>query len=210
MGIGGSLAALGPTATLSYALARAGAKSGLFAWHRYRIIAVPVSAMPAMPRGHNARLIDAAELAGHAIDADAATQHARFGAGLACIGAFAGDQLVGVNWLATGHHDEDEVDARYVLPADAAWDTGLWVPPERRMGRAFAAIWAGTADWLAERGLARSMSRIADYNSASIAAHARMAARTVATVAFLSLGPVQFCIGARPRLGGATVDLRGC
>jgi hypothetical protein len=211
MGIVGSMATLGVATGLSYAAARAGSASGLFAWHRYRIVAVPVTRMPAMPRGHSARVLGTADLAGLPIDASAAVRNARFAAGLTCLGAFAGDALVGVNWLTVGAHDEDEVRVRYLLPADAAWDTGLWIPPERRLGRAFAAVWAATASWLAERGLERSMSRIADYNEPSLSAHLRMGAVVTGSLSVLTVGKSRLAVGARPLLSRRAlpiVDLR--
>jgi hypothetical protein len=211
MGIVGSMATLGVATGLSYAAARAGSASRLFAWHRYRIVSVPVTGMPAMPRGHSARVLGTADLAGLPIDASAAVQAARFAAGLTCIGAFAGDALVGVNWLTIAAFDEDEVRVRYLLPADAAWDTGLWIPPERRLGRAFAAVWAATAAWLAERGLARSISRIADYNTPSLRAHLRMRATVIASLSVLTVGQSRLAAGARPLLSRRAlpvVDLR--
>jgi hypothetical protein len=213
MGIIGTIRTLGPATALSYAAARAGSASASVDWHRYRIISVPRTAMPAMPRGHGARLLAAGELAAVPIDVSPAVQRQRFDAGLVCLAAFAGETLVAVNWLARGSHDEDEVRVRYLLPADAAWDTGLWIPPERRLGRAFAAIWAGTAAWLAEAGLQRSMSRIADYNVQSLTAHRRMGGAEVASLACLRVGSAQLALPASPALTTArgetpVLDLR--
>lgn len=211
MGIGGSIGTLGLATALSYAAARTGTVSKLFGWHRYRIVSVPVAGMPIMPRGHTVRWLEAGELARHAIDVDARVQMVRFAAGLSCIAAFAGEELVGVNWLGTEHYEEDEVRVRYVLPANSAWDTGLWVVPERRLGRAFAAVWAGTAEWLREHGLTRTMSRIADYNTASLQSHWRMDAVEVAKLAVLSIGDIQVGLGARPvftRTAIPVVDLQ--
>lgn len=213
MGISGSIGTLGLATSLSYAAARAGTVSKLFDWHRYRIVSVPVAGMPVMPRGHTARRIEQRELAKYAIDADARVQAARFAAGLACIAAFSGDDLVAVNWLGTGQYDEDEVRVRYRLPADAAWDTGLWVVPERRLGRAFASVWAGTAEWLRDQGLNRTMSRIADYNTPSLQSHFRMGATEVARLAVLSMSGVQLGFGAQPLLTRSAVplvDLQAC
>lgn len=196
----GNLKSLGMRTTLSYAAARLAARSGAFAYHRYLLMAVPRAGMPAMPRGFNAREIGADELRRLAIDASPDVQAARFGQGLACIGAFSGDELVGVNWLKRTSYDEDEVRVRLLLPADAAWDTGLWVAPERRLSRAFAALWAGTATWLAGQGLARSMSRIADYNLASINSHRRMGGVTLGSMAVTTIGGLQIAAGASPRL----------
>jgi len=215
MTVGGSLKALGIGTALSYVVARVLAGGKHLAYHRYRIVSVPRTGTPAMPRNHMVRRIDAAELKTFDIDAPLDVQHRRFGHGLVCLGAFEAGVLVGVNWLALGHYDEDEVSVRFLLPDDAAWDTGLWIRPDRRLSRAFAALWAGTADWLAERGLDRSISRIADYNLTSLNSHRRMQGGTIGTMTVLRLGNVQLAARAQPRVTRigrgepAIVDLRG-
>lgn len=213
MAIGDSLRTMGLATTISYAAARASAASRVFDYHSYLIIAVPRQSMPQPPRGYDVREIDAATLSTFNIDASLQVQQARFDSGLTCIGAFEGDNLVGVNWLGTESHVEDEVHIRYLLPEDAAWDTGLWIRPERRLSRTFAALWSGSAKWLETRRLNRSMSRIADYNSASLSAHRRMSAEVVGTLTVLGVGGWQLATVARPaliRISGepATVDLR--
>ncbi|MBW7946778.1 MAG: hypothetical protein H3C60_10165, partial [Sphingomonadaceae bacterium] len=70
--------------------------------------------------------------------------------------------------------------------------------------------------WLAERGLVRSLSRIADYNTGSLRPHERMGGKTLGTLAAMRLGAWQIAAGARPaavRAGAGTpavCDLRGC
>lgn len=216
MAFSDTLRTLGPLTSLSYALGRAAARVRGVSWHRYVLIAVPLSGMPKMPRGHVVRELSADALKTLVIDAPLDVQADRFARGLICLGAFDGEVLVGVNWLARGQYDEDEVDVRFLLPDDAAWDTGLWIREDRRLGRAFAALWAGTGAWLAERGLKRSLSRIADYNTGSLRPHERMGGKTLGTLAAMRLGAWQIAAGARPaavRAGAGTpavCDLRGC
>jgi hypothetical protein len=192
--------ALGTATTLSYAIGRSAARIPGVSWHRYRLIAVPLSGMPKMPRGYAVRELSAGELKTLVIDAPLEVQADRFARGLICLGAFDGEVLVGVNWLARDHYDEDEVDVRFLLPADAAWDTGLWIREDRRLGRSFAALWAGTAAWLAEQGLTRSLSRIADYNLGSLRPHERMGGKTLGMLAAARIGAWQVALGARPAL----------
>lgn len=208
--------ALGTTTTLSYAIGRMAARIPGVSWHRYRLIAVPLSGMPKMPRGHSVRELSSGELKTLVIDAPLDVQADRFARGLICLGAFDGEVLVGVNWLARGQYDEDEVDVRFLLPDDAAWDTGLWIREDRRLGRAFAALWAGTGAWLAAHGLKRSLSRIADYNVGSLRPHQRMGGTRLGRLTALRLGAWQITEGAQPavvRVGAGTpalCDLRGC
>lgn len=211
---------LGMLGTFSYVLARAARASGVAAFHRYAIVSQPRERLPAMPAGYRVEALDAAALGalgqgGQRIDASAEVQALRFAAGLTCLGAFnRKDQLVGVIWLGTGRYDEDEVQARFLLPEGCCWDTGLWIAPKFRLGRAFAALWAGTGDWMAGRGLTHSLSRVSDYNLPAILSHKRMGARTLAHHTFIRVGAWQWSTHTRPRLvrGAGEVpelDLRG-
>jgi hypothetical protein len=145
--------------------------------------------------------LDAAALARHTIDAAPAVQAQRFAEGLDCLGAFdPKGRLTGVIWLRTGAHREDEVAVRYRIPARCCWDTGLWIAPQYRMGRSFAALWAGAGAWMDARGVDHSLSRVADYNMPSLLAHKRMGARVLAHHSFIRLGRWQWSTTTRPRL----------
>lgn len=201
MGWVGTYRTLGPKGFASYALARAAAALPGVVYRRYQLIAVPRVAMPPMPRGHQARILADAEVRHVAADLElgSGTIEFRLGQGMICLGAFRGERLLGVTWLTERPFDEDEVFVRFVPPPGAAWDTGLYVRPEDRGGRAFAALWAGTGRWLDERGLDWSMSRIIDYNDSSWRAHARMGGRVIDTLTALRVGNRQWLRGARPR-----------
>jgi hypothetical protein len=200
MGWAATYRALGPKGFASYALARATAALPGVDYRRYRVIAVPRAAMPPMPRGHTARILSEAEIrhVGGELELSDATIDFRLRQGMCCLGAFRGERLLGVNWLTERPFDEDEVTVRFVPPPGAAWDTGLYIRPEDRGGRGFAALWAGTAEWLAARGLDWSMSRITDYNIGSWRAHARMGGRIIETLTALRIGDRQWLSGAQP------------
>lgn len=212
---------LGMLGTFSYVLARAAQASGVAAFHRYAIVSQPRAQLPDMPAGYRVEALDAAALgalaaAGQRIDAPAEVQALRFAAGLTCLGAFnRKDQLVGVIWLGTGRYDEDEVQVRFLLPEHCCWDTGLWIAPKFRLGRAFAALWAGTGAWMGLRGLTHSLSRVSDYNLPAILSHKRMGARTLAHHTFIRVGTWQWSTHTRPRLvrgdmvTAPELDLRG-
>jgi hypothetical protein len=195
-----TLQMLGLAGVLSYAAARFAARAGMLGYNRYSLVAVPVCGMPVMPRGFYVAELDADALAAHSIDVTHDVQTARFAQGLVCLGAFnSKGELVGVNWVGRGPFVEDEVHVRFSVPGNAGWDTGLWVRPEHRLGRGFAALWAGTADWLRAQSLQWSMSRIADYNLASILSHRRMGAVTVGHVTAIRLFRWQWMAEGRPR-----------
>lgn len=192
--------ALGLAALASYYIARLAVKSRLFGYNRYVLVAVPVASMPAMPRGFTVRAIGAQELSHYTIDVCAAVQSARFNQGMTCLAAFnAKQELAGINWITGMPFLEDEVHMRFHTPENAAWDTGLWIHPGHRMGRAFAALWAGTAGWLRGNNHEWSISRIADYNTAAIMSHKRMDAADIGSIVCFRLLGWQFALQGRPR-----------
>ena len=210
MGWADTYRTLGAKGFASYAFTRAIAPVPGLVYRRYHIIALPRVALPSMPRGHCVRALSREEVACVADDLELSTGTIDFrtGQGMTCLGAFRGERLLGVNWVTNGPFDEDEVAVRFVPPPGAAWDTGLYIRPEDRGSRAFAALWAGTGDWLAQHGLDWSMSRITDYNEVSRRAHARMGAIAVYTPTPVRIGGRKLIFGARPshpRLGPDTV-----
>jgi len=162
--------------------------------------------MPAMPNGFSVRSLDLAALAEHHIDASRSEQQRRFADGLICLGAFnRKDALIGVIWLGVGAGYEPTLPVRLRLPADAAWDTGLWIPERYRLSRAFTALWAGAGEWLDQRGLTRSFSSIDDYNFRSFLAHKRMGFHSIGTVKYLHIGRWQWV--SIPRIGWLTLAI---
>lgn len=170
------------------------------AFHNYRLIAVPRSGMPPMPRDFSVAPFDEPEVVRYSETLElprAAIRH-RMEQGMTCLAAMRDGRVTGVNFVTTGPFDEDEVAVCFVPPPCAAWDTGLFVCPAQRGGRTFAALWAGTAEWLAERGLDWSMSRIAHYNLPSLASHQRMGGVEIGRLNALRVGGRQYLFGADP------------
>jgi hypothetical protein len=210
-----TLQMLGLAGLLSYGAARLAARAGMLGYNRYTLVAVPIEGMPKMPRGFQVTELSAEALAKLEIDVSVEVQAARFAQGLSCLGAFnPKGELVGVNWIGIGHFVEDEVHVRFSVPADAGWDTGLWVKPEHRLGRGFAALWAGTAEWLHTRGRRWSMSRIADYNLPSILSHKRMGSVTVGHITAIRFFRWQWMADGKPRIVrvdiGQAADMQLC
>ncbi|HEX7871526.1 MAG TPA: hypothetical protein VF475_01355 [Sphingobium sp.] len=191
---------IGRSGRLSYLLGRLCGKLPGVVYVRHLLVAVSAEDLPAMPRGYTARILRPDELAPHRIDADTETQRERFQAGMTCLGLFdRHDALLGVTWLGRAVHEETVLRIRFRLPPDAAWDGGLWIDEERRMSRAFIALWAGVRQWLEAEGLDQTISSIADYNAASLGAHRRLGARTIGQVGIIRIGPVQCTWGGRTR-----------
>lgn len=111
----------------------------------------------------------------------------RFEQGARCLGVYRRDQLIGYVWLAFGRYEEDEVRCTYELvdAAHSVFDFDLYVLPKHRMGIAFVAIWHGANEYLRERGVRYTFSRLTRFNLASRRAHARLGGHCAGRVFFL-------------------------
>jgi hypothetical protein len=207
-----SLKMLGVAGVVSYAAARLATKAGIVGYRRFAMVSVPLAGMPDMPRGFTVRELTPAALSQLTIDVPQPVQAGRFAQGLNCLGAFnPKDELVGVTWVGSEPFTETLFHVRFAVPDDAAWDTGLWIVPKHRLGRGFAALWAGTADWMRANGKRSSMSWIADYNLPSLMSHKRMGALTLGRITILRVFSWQYMAEGRPRLvrihGGPPADI---
>lgn len=196
-----SLKMLGVAGVLSYAAARLATKAGIIGYRRFVLVSVPLHGMPTMPRGFTVRELLPDALSHHVIDVPQPVQADRFAQGLTCLGAFnAKDDLVGVTWVGAGPYTESLVHVRFAVPLDAAWDCGLWIVPQYRLGRGFAALWAGTADWMRASHKTFSISWIADYNLPSLLSHRRMNGDTIGYLTAFRFFKWQYIANGRPRL----------
>lgn len=190
---------IGAIGLASYTVAWLCTKLRRIDYHRFKLVAVHRGHLPRIPRGYHWRMLTAAELAGHPIDIGPEAQQARWQAGLQCLAVFDRQgEFAGCSWLGRHRAEEPHFGVGFDLPGGAAWDTGLWVPQDRRMTRAFSAIWAAIGEWLDSEGLDWTVSTIADYNVASILAHRRLGAVDLRNVVAVRLGHWRLTLGAWP------------
>ncbi len=123
----------------------------------------------------------------------------RFADGAVCFVAERAGKFAGFLWIKERTYCEDEVRCRYVLsPAERlVWDFDVFVAPEFRMSRAFAQLWEGAHAFLRERGYTWTISRIAAFNAASLASHARLGMVPAGTGLFVVAGPAQLAAFSR-------------
>lgn len=143
-------------------------------------------------------------------------KESRFRQNAVCLGAFRKGSLIGYIWFCYDRYQEDEVRCTYVLPANnrSVFDFDLYVLPEHRFGIAFVAIWHGATQYLRERGIQFTFSRLTRFNTASRRSHAHLGWKRVGMAVFLKFGTAEFMMSTvsphmsislserrRPRLG---------
>lgn len=157
----------------------------------YELMAQPVSATPLLPPARAQHLSFAEILRGdpaiERMPARAEIKAQRFEHGAKCLGVYRKGQWIGYIWFRFGSYDEDEVRCTYVLaaPGQSAFDFDLYVLPEHRMGTAFASIWHAANEYLRERAIVATYSRMTRFNLASRNAHARLGSLRVGQAVFL-------------------------
>lgn len=196
-----TLSTIGVAGLASYAFARLAVRTGWVRWYRYAVIYLPRDGLPAMPRGYSAQQLTPDE----ALAIDGGTieefRRNRMRDGMTCLAVRNRKGVcVAAAWIGAGDCAEDDVELTFRIPAGTAWDTGMWVHPDHRLGRAFSALVAALGEWMERQGVAGSYSRIADYNIASLTAHRRLGARMIGHFSVLKVGRWQWCAQGRPRL----------
>jgi hypothetical protein len=169
-------------------LGRVSPRLGLFA---YELMVQPIAREPLLPAHRTKELVFVEIVQG---DEDIALmpvrpeiKDSRFKQGARCLGVYRKSKLVGYVWLCFGCYEEDEVRCTYELaaPERSVFDFDLYVLPEHRMGTAFMAVWHAANEFLRERGVQFTFSRMTRFNLASRRSHARLGARRIARAWFL-------------------------
>ncbi len=106
----------------------------------------------------------------------------------------------GAQCLTATVNGELEARCLFVMtePERSAWDFDVHVEPRYRLGRTLARLWLAAHDLLQAQGVEWTYSRISAFNTASLAAHTRLGARTIAGLVFLQLGGWQVSWLPRP------------
>lgn len=123
----------------------------------------------------------------------------RYAQGAQSLAALRNGELAGFLWFLPGAYQEDEVRARYLLPAaNAVWDFDVYVRPQDRLGWTFRRLWDETRLLLRARAMRWSCSRISAFNGASLRAHAALGTVRLGTATFLRCGRWQWMCASLP------------
>ena len=127
-------------------------------------------------------------------------KESRFRQNAICLGAYQKNQFIGHIWFCFHAYEEDEVRCTFVLPEgeQAVFDFDLFLFPEYRLGLGFIGIWNGANEFLRNRGVKCSFSRLTRFNLASRRAHLQLGARCVGRVFVLRMWQVEFMIATVP------------
>jgi hypothetical protein len=117
-----------------------------------------------------------------------------------CVALFKGENLVAFIWLAYGSYIEDEVRIDFHLQPEeeSAFDFNLYIFPKYRLGYAFAAIWDIANDYLYQRGIRYSYSRITHLKRNSFSSHSKLGAKKIGASLTLKLGKLELSVIQRP------------
>jgi hypothetical protein len=124
----------------------------------------------------------------------------RFDQGARCVVGTKDGRFAGFIWFVDKQYVEDEVRCVYLLDGEdaAVWDFDVYVGAEHRSSRLFVQLWDSVNEALRESGVRWTISRISDFNEASLAAHAKMDLRPLGVATFLVMGAVQLLLTSRP------------
>lgn len=173
---------------------------------KYYLVAQPVPPAPKRVRPHQLRIehITRQRYKTNWFPRPQAAINARFDQNTDCFVAFNGDEPLACLWLkVNGDFVEDTVRCRFrPLPvAHTAWDFDVFVHPEHRLGRTFLHLWNHTFEWMREREIQWTMSRIDAFNLASINSHKRLGAVVTDSIVFWTWGRLQLAVSSQsPRL----------
>ncbi len=99
-----------------------------------------------------------------------------------CLGTYnKKGQMIGYIWLCFDSYEEDQARYTFFLsPSEqSVFDFDLRIYPEYQMGIGFAALWSGVNQYLYERGVRYSFSRLDRFNQASAKAHSHLGCKRI-------------------------------
>ena len=114
-------------------------------------------------------------------------KRSRFDQNAVCLGAFQNGQFIAYMWFCFRAYDEDEVRCTYLLmpESQAVFDFDLYIFPQHRLSLAFIGIWNGANQYLSERGIKYTFSRLTRFNVGSRRAHEHLGWKRVGRAIFL-------------------------
>lgn len=170
--------------------------------HVYELMVQPITGKPLMPRRFTTQLVirqikaGDPEIARMPVRPDVMAERLRNEA--TCLGAFKDSVLIGYMWFCSPSYEEDEVRCTYTVnPAQSSvFDFDFYLFPEYRLGLGFVALWNAANEFLAERGVRYTFSRLTRFNLASRRAHRHLGWKLVGRAWFLKAWRVEVMLAS--------------
>jgi len=120
----------------------------------------------------------------------------RFEQNSICLGAYVHNKLIGYIWFCFHAYKEDEVRCTFLLAPEeeSVFDFDLYIFPEYRMGLGFMGIWNGANEYLRDKGIKYSFSRVTKFNLGSRRAHEQLGSKHIASAVILKLRKFEFIL----------------
>ncbi len=165
--------------------------------HVYDLTVQPIGDQPLLPKSKvqhvTARSLLDGDPALDLVPAPVAVKRIRFAQGAVCLLVSYKSEPLGFVWLCERRYEEDEVRCTYHVSPDgkSVFDFDFYIFPQHRLGIGFAALWQAANQYLSDRGVRFTYSRVTRFNTASRRAHARLGAQRIAWAIFLKLWTVE-------------------
>jgi len=124
--------------------------------------------------------------------------HSRYRQDSVCLGAFQKGVFIGYQWLCFGPYIEDEVRCIFVPqpPSEAVFDFDFYLFPNYRFGLGFVALWDAANEYMRERGITTTTSRVSRFNTASRKSHDHLGWCCVGRTIFLKSNSFQLMLAS--------------
>jgi len=170
----------------------------------YELVVQPIPSTPVLPSAR-VRTLRCKELKRGDPDlrkviAPLTVQEFRFAQDSICLATYREDRLIGYVWFCSGSYNEDEARCKFLVnpPGKAVFDFDLVVLPEFRMGLGFAAVWHCTAQYLRDRQIEYSFSRITRFNSISRRSHSRLGSIRIGSMLVVKVWGLEIFVATLP------------
>ncbi len=172
--------------------------------YAYEFMVQPIPDKPLLPpsliKGFEFREIKRGDPEIELMPARPEIKELRFDQGAVCVGAYRKAALIGYIWFGFRAYEEDEVRCTYSLgdPAQSVFDFDIYIFPEHRMGLGFMAIWHGANEYLRNRGVHFTFSRLTRFNLVSRRSHVHLGWQRIGRAVFLQAWSAEWMLATLP------------
>jgi len=171
---------------------------------RFYIVAQPVKQTRLLPsgRGESIKVLmfSAHDPLLEQLSAPSSEITRRFAAQGRCFLAMRGERVVGHLWITHSGYREPAFRCEYSIrsPDKMVWDFDLWIERKERMGWVFSRLWDECNEYLRQREIGWTLSRISAFNPESLRAHQRFGIRRLRSLTYFCVGRTELLLAFPP------------